>query len=272
VALAGVAMFVCGLFIKGGQMPFHGWLPDVYADSPSAVSVFLAGAVTKLLGAFVLLRFALSVVKFSPAVNGVILFVGVLSIVAGAFLALGQADLKRMFAYSSISQIGYILAGLGSGGTLGMAGAVLHLFNHSVFKSTLFLNAAALESRASTRDINKLGGLSQKMPATAFTSVIASLSCAGIPPLAGFWSKLLIIMGLWAAGFRAYAVIAVVTSVVTLAYLLSVQRQVFWGRLNEEFAAVKETGWELMFPALLLTLVTVGVGMAFPLMLKMVGL
>ena len=272
VALAAVALFVCGLFIKGGQVPFHGWLPDVYTDSPPAVSVLLAGAITKLLGAFVLLRFALSVVRFSPGIYGVILFVGTLSIVVGAFLALGQTDLKRMFAYSSISQIGYILAGLGSGGTLGLAGAILHMFNHSVFKSTLFLNAAAVESRTSTRDINKLGGLAQKMPVTAFTSVIASLSCAGIPPLAGFWSKLLIIIGLWSAGFHAYAVIAVVASVVTLAYLLAVQRRVFWGKLKDEFATVKEAGWELLFPAVLLTLVTVGVGMAFPLMLKAVGL
>jgi proton-translocating NADH-quinone oxidoreductase chain N len=268
LVLFAVAMFVCGLFIKGGQMPFHGWLPDVYSSSSPAVSVFLAGVVTKVLGAFVLIRLAFSVIDFSGPVQGVILFVGTLSIVAAAFAALGQKDIKRMFAYSSISQIGYILVGLGSGNPLGMAGAVLHIFNHSVFKSTLFLNAAALESQASTRDIDRLGGMATRMPVTAATSSLAILSAAGIPPLAGFWSKLLIIVALWTAGLRIYAVIAVLASVITLAYLLVMQRQVFWGHAKEEFAAVREAGFGLIFPACWLTAITVGLGLAFPFLLK----
>lgn len=267
-----LALFACGLFIKGGQMPFHGWLPDVYSQSPAPVSVFLAGVVTKLLGAFVLLRLSLSVVDFGAPLRGVILVVGTLSIVAGALAALGQKDLKRMFAYSSISQIGYILIGIGAGSPLGIAGAALHLFNHSVFKTTLFLNAAAVESRGGTREISRLGGLAPRMPVTAATSIIASLSAAGIPPLAGFWSKLLIVMALWMAGFKVYAAIAVIASVITLAYLLLVQRDVFGGPAREEFANVKETGAGILFPVCVLTAITVGLGLAFPFLLKLLGL
>lgn len=267
--LCAIALFLCGLFIKGGQMPFHGWLPEVYTQSPAPVSVFLAGIVTKILGAFILIRLAYSVLDFSAAGRGVILLVGMLSIVAGALAALSQNDLKRMFAYSSISQIGYILAGLGAGSALGMAGAVLHLFNHSVFKSTLFLNAAALEAKASTRSIDRLGGLSSRMPFTAVTAAIASLSAAGIPPLAGFWSKLLIVVALWMAGLKVYAVIAVAASVLTLAYLLFMQRRVFGGQVKEELANVTEAGFGLLFPACCLTAVTIGLGLAFPFLFKL---
>lgn len=267
--LCAIALFLCGLFIKGGQMPFHGWLPDVYSQSPAPVSVFLAGIVTKILGAFILIRLSYSVFDFGTAGRMVILLVGTLSIVAGAFAALSQNDLKRMFAYSSISQIGYILAGIGAGSPLGIAGAVLHLFNHSVFKSTLFLNAAALEAKASTRSIDRLGGLSSRMPVTAVTAAIASLSAAGIPPFAGFWSKLLIVVALWMAGLKLYAVIAVAASVLTLAYLLFMQRRVFGGNVKEELAGVTEAGFGLLLPACCLTAVTVGVGLAFPFLFKL---
>lgn len=272
IVICALGLFTCGLFIKGGQMPFHGWLPDVYSRSPAPVSVFLAGVVTKLLGAFVLLRLSLSVVDLGVPLRGVILAVGTISIVAGALAALGQNDLKRMFAYSSISQIGYILIGIGAGSPLGIAGAALHLFNHSVFKTTLFLNAAAVESRSATREIGRLGGLAPRMPVTAATSIIASLSAAGIPPLAGFWSKLLIVMALWMAGFKVYAAIAVIASVITLAYLLRAQRDVFGGPVREEFAQVKEAGAGILFPVCVLTAITVGLGLAFPFLLKLLGL
>lgn len=269
VVALSVALFVCGLFIKGGLMPFHGWLPGVYSTSPAPVSVLLAGTVTKILGIFTLIRFDLSVAAFSAPVREVVLLVGTLSIVAGALAALGQNDFKRMLAYSSISQVGYIVIGLGAGNPLGIMGAVFHLFNHSVFKSTLFLNSASLESRTGTREISRMGGLAAKMPVTAVTSAIAWLSAAGIPPFAGFWSKLLIVVALWIGGYRFYAALAVAASILTLAYFLYMQRRVFSGHARDEFADVREAGIGLILPVCALSAITVGVGIAFPLLFKL---
>ena len=272
IVIFAIGMFICALFIKGGLVPFHGWLPEVYASAPAPVSVLLAGVVTKMLGVFILIRMAISVIGFSHSMNQVFLFVGALSIVVGALAALGQSDFKRMLAYSSISQVGYILIGIGSGSALGILGAVFHLFNHSVFKSTLFVNSAALELQTGTRNINKMAGLASKMPITAVTSVISSLSTAGLPPLAGFWSKLLIVLALWLSGNYVYALVAVTASIITLAYFILMLRKVFFGNnMGEEFANVKEAGFSLLFPACLLSGINIGLGLAFPLLLKLLN-
>jgi multicomponent Na+:H+ antiporter subunit D len=261
-----VAMFLCGLFIKGGLVPFHGWLPGAYSTAPPAVSILLAGIITKVSGIYALIRLATSVLGPSSSINALLMIVGTISILVGALAALGQTDLKRMLAYSSISQVGYIILGLGCGTDLGIAGAVFHLFNHSIFKSLLFVNSAALEEQLGTTDMGQMGGLGSRMPVTNVTSLIAFLSTAGIPPLAGFWSKLMIVVALWQSNHYGYAVIAVLASVLTLAYLLTMQRRVFFGILTDRWANVQEAGLGITLPATVLALITVGVGVAFPLM------
>jgi len=267
--MLAIGLFICGLFIKGGLMPFHGWLPDAYSASPAPVSILLAGIVTKTAGVYSLIRIMTLVFVFDDPVKYVLMFVGAVSIVFGALAALGQSDLKRMLAYSSISQVGYIIIGLGCGTVLGIFGAVFHLFNHAVFKSLLFVNSAAVESQTNTRDMDKLSGLAEKMPLTGVTSLLAMLSTAGIPPLSGFWSKLLIILALWLSGHYFYAVVAILASVITLAYFLSMQRRVFWGKTGNEFRGVREAGIYLAIPALILAAITVAVGLIFPFVINM---
>ena len=138
----------------------------------------------------------------------------------GAIAALRQKNLKRMLAFSSISQLGYIVLAAGLGTPLALIAAIFHLFNHATFKTVLFLNSASLEHSAGTSDMEKLGGMEHAMPWTSWTSVIALLSTTGIPPLSGFWSKLLIIIALWAGGAKVYAMLALLFSVVTLAYFM----------------------------------------------------
>lgn len=259
-----MGLFLCGLFIKGGVVPFHGWLPGTYAAAPAPVSVLLAGVVTKVSGIYALIRLTTGVFPASDAVNSVLLAAGALSVVVGAFAAIGQKDMKWLLAYSSISQIGYILLGVGSGSELGIAAAVLHLFNHGVFKSLLFVNAAAVERQTGTTDMSKLGGLGGRMPVTGFTNVIALLSTAGIPPLAGFWSKLMIVIALWQAQYYGYAALAVLFSVVTLAYMLIMHRRVFFGKTPANLSTVQDAPVALLVPAVLLAAVTVGVGLGFP--------
>ncbi|MFH1368492.1 MAG: proton-conducting transporter membrane subunit [Elusimicrobiota bacterium] len=259
-----MALFVCGLFIKGGLVPFHWWVPDAYSSAPDETSVLLAGIVTKTSGIYALMRLVMSVFGFTPQLEHLLLAAGAVSAVFGALAALPQKDMKRMLAYSSISQVGYIILGLGSGTGLGFAGAVFHLFNHSIFKAQLFVNAAAIEKMSGTRDMNRLGGLAGPMPRTCVTTSIAFLSTAGIPPLAGFWSKLIIIMALFLSGHQIYALIAVLASVITLAYLLSMNRKIFFGDVPEEFKHVKEACAGMLFPAVILSIITVGTGILFP--------
>jgi multicomponent Na+:H+ antiporter subunit D len=264
MAKLSIAVFVVGLFIKGGVVPFHGWLPDAYTAAPAGVTVLMAGIATKTTGVYILIRLFVSVFGKVPHIQSVLLFAGALTIVVGAVAAFGQKDFKRMLAYSSISQMGYIVLSLGAGSALGIAGAVFHLFNHAVFKSQLFVNAAAVEEQTGTRDMDTMGGLSARMPVTGATSVVAFLSTAGVPPLAGFWSKLIIVIAVWNSGNRAYAVISVLACLLTCAYFLSMQRRVFFGALVQQFSQIQEARLPFLLPEMALTLITIGVGVFFP--------
>jgi len=263
------ALFLSGLFIKGGLVPFHGWLADAYSAAPGPASVFMAGIVTKASGVFALMRLAQSVFGDALPARWIFLVVGAVTLVIGAFLALTQSDMKRMLAYSSVSQIGYIVLALGGSPQLGIVAAALHFFNHAVSKGQLFANAEAIEEQVGAIPMDRMGGLGSRMPVTAGTSAVASLSIAGLPPLAGFWSKLLIVIALWQVGQYAFAAIAILTSLVTLGYFLSLQRRVFFGAPLPEWASVREAGGRLIIPALVLSLITVIVGLAFPLILSL---
>lgn len=267
MALA-IALFVCGLFIKGGIVPFHGWLPDAYSTASPPVSVLLAGIVTKVCGIYTLMRLVASVFGFTPQIKLILLLVGTLSVLVGAFAALGQSNFNRMLAYSSISQIGYIILGLGTGSALGVAGAAFHIFNHAIFKSQLFINAAAVRVASGTKDMNDMGGLASRMPVTGATSVIAMLSTCGVPPFAGFWSKLMIIVALWQSGYVAFSVIAVLASVLTLAYMLSMQRRVFFGKIAEGLENVREANFGFSAVSIALSIITIAAGLLFPLIFK----
>jgi multicomponent Na+:H+ antiporter subunit D len=264
LVLFAIGLFLCGLFVKAGAVPFHGWLADAYTCAPAPVSVYLAGIATKALGVYTLIRILVSVFGFNTPVNKVLLFVGALSVVVGAIVTLAQTDFKRMLAYSSISQVGYIVLALGCATPLGIAAAAFHFFNHAIFKTLLFVNSATVEKQTGTRDMDKLVGLAQRMPVTGITSVLASLSIAGVPPLAGFWSKLLIIIALWSSTHYNYAVIAVLASLLTLTYMLLMQRKVFFGRISDHLSPIKEGAWNLIIPSIILAGITVGVGILFP--------
>jgi proton-translocating NADH-quinone oxidoreductase chain N len=270
--VVAVFCFTAGLLIKGGLMPFHGWLPDAYSFSSSPVSVFLSGIVTKVCGAYALIRLYSEVFGFYPEFKTVLLGIGIFSIVVAAFAALGQNKYKRMFAFSSISQVGFIVVGLGTGTQLGIIGAIFHLFNHSMFKSLLFVNASAIELRTNEDDMTKLGGLGKRMPVTSVTSMIASLSAAGIPPLAGFWSKLIIVIALWTAGYYWIAIVAVCASVVTLGYLLLFQRKTFFGKFNDTFESIKEAPAGIIVASIVLASLCIAAGIIFPLILDRYGM
>lgn len=267
LVITAIVLFIVGLFIKGGVMPFHGWLPDSYLAASAPVSIYLAGIVTKTTGIYTLIRLFYSVFGFNTSIQSILLIFATISIVFGAFAAINQNNFKRMLAYSSISQVGYIVLALGAGTVFGVAAAIFHLFNHSIFKSLLFVNSAALEKQVNVSDMNEMGGLSSKMPITSTTSVIAFLSTAGIPPLSGFWSKLMIILALWTADLKVFAFIAIIASILTMTYFLIMQKKVFFGKLKEGFENIKEAPLAITFVSILLCAITVVVGILFPFVL-----
>ena len=258
-----VALFLVGFGLKAAMMPFHGWAPDVYPSAPAPVSAMLAGLLGKTAGLYALARLAYDVFGMPVQLSNALLALGTLSMVAGALLALGQVDFKRMLAYSSISQIGYVVVGLAIGTPLGVLGGLFHLFNHGVFKSLLFLNAGSTEYSAGTRDMDKLGGISNRMPITGLTTSIGMFSIAGIPPFNGFWSKLIIIIALVQAQMYGIAVIAIGTSILTLWYFLWMQRRVFFGKLAEGLEKLKEVPFSMTFATFSLALLCLVIGVGF---------
>ncbi len=229
--LLAFGLFICGFSFKTALVPFHAWLPDAHPAAPAPVSAMLSGVLIKAIGIYVLARLVFNVFGVGESELGLLRWLGVLSMIVGGLLAAGQKDIKRLFAYSSISQVGFMVLGLGLGTPLGLVGALYHLINHSMFKSLLFLNAGAVEYATGTRNLKELGGLNRALPVTGATSLIGSMSIAGVPPFNGFWSKLIIILACVESGYYGFAAVAVAISVVTLAYQLKVQRLAFFASL-----------------------------------------
>ena len=199
--------------------------------------------------------------------------------ISAMLLAVGQKDFKRLLAYSSISQMGYVVLAVGlgahliaTGGSKTLAafaifGGLFHLFNHAVFKSLLFLCAGAVEYATGERDMTRLGGLARRMPVTSACCRIGALSISGIPPFNGFWSKLIIILALARAGHLFLASLTVAVSFVTLLYFVKVQRYVLHGELHPEHANVREVPVGMCTAMILLAIVCIGAGVLAPVLI-----
>jgi len=264
------AFFLVGFGLKAALIPFHAWLPDAHPSAPAPISAVLSGILIKAVGIYPLLRIFFSVFGMTPVFSGIFITLAVLSMVIGVFLAIGQWDFKRLLAYHSISQIGYIMLGVGVGGAvmtsggsesvaiLAISGGLFHLANHAVFKSLLFLTSGAVEFRTGTRKLEEMGGLTEKMPVTGVTATIASLSIGGVPPFNGFWSKLIIIIATIQAGYYVLAAVAIGVSIMTLASFLKVQRYAFFGELPEKFKNITEVPGFMCISMIILAILCIG--------------
>lgn len=203
-ALFFLALAAFGL--KAGLMPAHVWLPSAHASAPSHVSALMSGVMIKM-GIYGLVRFLAIIPSPPPLWGWLLLLLGVVSAVAGVLFALGQHDLKRLLAYHSIENIGIIVMGLGiamlgrahgepAWVALGLGGAILHTWNHGLFKALLFLGAGSIIHATGTRELDRLGGLARRMPWTAALFLVGALAICGLPPLNGFVSELLVYLGL----------------------------------------------------------------------------
>ncbi len=250
-------LFIMGFGLKAALVPFHAWLPDAHPSAPAPISAMLSGVLIKSLGVYTLCRVFYNIIGINSSFSLVLMVLGTLSMVIGVFLAIGQWDFKRLLAYHSISQIGYVILGIGLGTPLGIIGGLFHLFNHSVFKALLFLNSGAVEYATGTRDLQKMGGLMTKMPITCTTSLVASMSIAGIPPFNGFWSKLIIIIAAVQANRLGYAFWAVLASILTLASFMKVMKYAFFGKLRDKWNKVEEVPVFMKLAMVILALICV---------------
>ncbi|MDA1118722.1 MAG: monovalent cation/H+ antiporter subunit D family protein [Proteobacteria bacterium] len=221
--LAALAFITVGLSLKLALFPLHLWLPNAYAYAPSAVTAFLAATATKV-SVYVLLRFYFTVfgaglVLETLPVPEILIGLSIAAIVSASLVALWQADLKRMFAYSSVAQIGYITLGIGLATRDGLTAAVVHLFNHGITKGALFLLIGGIALRAGGAGFERLRGLGRAMPLTSLGITLAGLSLIGVPGTAGFISKWTLVLGAIEAGYWWLAALVVLTSLIAVAYV-----------------------------------------------------
>ncbi len=253
--LTAFAFITVGVLIKLALFPFHLWLPNTYAGAPSFVSAFLAATATKV-GAYVLLRFVFTVFGAPFAIGTlplpeILLALSGIAVVAGSAAALFQTDLKRLLAFSSVGQIGYLGVGIGLASITGVTGTLIHIFNHALMKGGLFLAAGSIAYRLGATDLRTLHGLGRRMPFTMAAIVIGGLGLVGVPGTSGFVSKWYLVQGALEADLWPVALLVLAGSLITLAYLARVIEAAYF-HPPPEGAARQETPWAMQLSTWLL--------------------
>ncbi len=261
---AAFSFMIVGLAIKAAVFPLHIWLPNAYAYAPSVVSAFLAATATKV-SVYVLLRVFATIFgarySFSTMPLGeTLLLLGTVAMFVGSGVAIFQQDVKRMLAYSSIAQIGYMVLGLGLGTALGFASGILHLFNHALMKGGLFLALACVFYRTGSVQLADLAGLGRRMPWTAAAFVVGGMSLIGVPLTAGFISKWYLIQAAIDAGQGWFAVLIVLSSLLALIYVWRVA-EVAYFRPPPEGTTRGEAPLALLLPTWILILANIYFGL-----------
>ncbi len=236
-AMAGAFLcFSAAAFAKAGGMPLHSWIPDVAETAPVPVVAFLPASVDKLLGIYLLARISLHTFTVTGWLGTLLMILGAITIVAAVSMALIQHNLRRLLGFHAVSQVGYMILGIGTGSVLGIAGGLFHMLNNAIYKSCLFLTAGAAERRAGTGELDKMGGLYKALPVTFLAAVIAALAISGIPPLNGFFSKWMVYQAVIEMGrnggwlWIVLLVAAIFGSALTLASFVKVIHSVFLGQ------------------------------------------
>ena len=265
------ALLFVGFGTKAFIVPFHPLAADAHGAAPASISVMISGVLTKsgIYGIIRLTYFLFQTMNLGT-MQFLLVFIGSLSMFVCVTMALAQHDFKRLLAFHSISQIGYVLTAVGLCTALGVSAGLYHAMNHTLFKGLLFLAAGAVLHETGTTDLGKLGGLSKKMPYTTVLFLIGAFSISGIPPFNGFASKWMIYQATYQKavesgniGFLLVTIIALVTSVLTLASFVKVSQSVFFGQLPKELENVKEVPFGMRFAMAIFALLCVLTGL-FP--------
>lgn len=267
IVMASAVAIAIGLGVKLAVFMFHIWLPWVHGSAPTPISALLSPAMIGI-GAYGIFRL---IVEFLPATFAELSIWfhiwGLVTMIYGGAMALMQDDIKRLLAYSSISQMGYILFGIGTMSVLGLAGAEMMYVTHALGKGLLFMTAGILIVKVGTRSISQLGGLAGKMPITAVCAVIGALTIMGIPPTSGFMGEWILFYGALetaiAEGSTVRAVtfaLGLVATALTMSYILWMLKRVFFGKTPAHLENVKEGSWYMTAPMMVLAGFTIVVG------------
>jgi len=244
LALLAMVLFIAGFGMKVAAVPFHMWIPDAYEGAPITIGAFLAAG-TKNGGFAALFRvFAVALIALRLDWSATFAVIAILTMTLGNVAALMQRSFTRMLAYSSIAQAGYILIGLAAPNPMGIVGALFHVLNHGVMKTAAFIAAAAVYSRIATTSLDSYSGLGSRMPVTAFTLTVSLFALAGVPPLSGFMSKLVLFTAAVDGQLWWLALAGVLNSAFSMAYYGWVVKRMYFDdppvaeRLNEPTSLV----------------------------------
>ena len=251
--ITAFAFLLVGLSVKMALFPLHGWLPDAHGYAPPIVSALLSGVAIKV-GAYVMIRLIFSVLgvefSFVKLPTGPVLWVlASLAILVGSYTAIQQTSLKRLLAYSSVAQIGYIALGFSLANENGLTGSLIHIFNHALMKSGLFLVAGIISYRLGEADLNRLAGLGRKMPFTMAALTAGGLGLIGVPLTSGFISKWYLVAGAIDRGLIPLAVVILLGSILALIYVWKVVEIVYFKPVSDLAREVTEAPWSLVLPA-----------------------
>jgi formate hydrogenlyase subunit 3/multisubunit Na+/H+ antiporter MnhD subunit len=258
-----------GAMAKGGAMPFHSWIPDAAIDAPLPFMAFAPGAFEKILGIYFLVRISLDLytLRAHSWLSLVLMIVGAVTIVLAVLMALIQKDYKKLLSFHAISQVGYMILGIGTAVPAGIIGGIFHMINNALYKSGLFLTGGAVEKQAGTTDLQKLGGLSRKMPVTFACFIVTALSISGVPPFNGFFSKELVYDGALERGLVFYLA-ALVGSFFTAASFLKLGHAVYVDKARSDQSKVKEAPWTMLVPMIVIAAFCILFGVYNPLPIR----
>ena len=262
-------MMMIGAIGKAGAMPFHSWIPDAAVDTNVPFMAFLPAALDKILGIYLLARMNLDLFYILPGsrMSTFMMFVGSCTIIFAVMMALIQKDYRKLLAYHAVSQVGYMILGIGTALPIGIVGGIFHMVNNALYKGCLFFTAGAVEVQTGTTDLKVLGGLGKKMPITCFGFLIAALSIAGVPPFNGFFSKELVFNAALESNI-VFFVIAVLGAFCTAASFLKLGHTVYFGKETATTRNTREAPWPVLVPIVVLAAACVLFGVYNPLPLK----
>jgi formate hydrogenlyase subunit 3/multisubunit Na+/H+ antiporter MnhD subunit len=262
---AAFVLIALGAFAKGGIMPLHTWIPAISTETPMTVMGYFT-SLDKMLGFYLLTVLSLQIFDISGWAGWLLMTVGAVTLLGGVLMAVIQKDFRRMLAFHSVSQVGYMLIGIGTGTPLGVIGGLFHLLNMIIVKGSLFLCGGSVQYRTGKTNFDELGGLAKAMPWTFVSTLIASLAIAGVPPLNAFVSKWMVYQGIIERGGKAFPIfllVAMFGSALTLASFMKLLYSMFWGDKPANLAEVKESPWTITLPIFVLGLVAVGFGVFY---------
>ncbi|PTD93669.1 hypothetical protein C9439_06365 [archaeon SCG-AAA382B04] len=270
---ASTAFIVTGLSIKGAIFPLHVWMPDAYSKALAPICALSSGAIIEA-AVYALIRITLTVygIEFITEivpVKTILLWLAGIAIIIGSLYAISQSNIKRMLAYSSVSQMGYIVMGYGIGTQLGLSAGILHLFNHSIMKACLFFAVGAIAYKTGKTDLYEYEGMGDKMPVTMMFFSLAAISMVGIPPTNGFISKFYLVWASASSTRWIFAAIILVSSLLNAIYFFRIINKAYFGGGHEE-ASRDEAPYTMLVPIGVLAISCVVFGLAFNIPLSLI--